>query len=120
MSACLFPDGERKAIEEVARVLRPEGRFFISVPDLKILAALFSQPGIADEELYDIMCMMFGSQRDPHDFHYVGVWDGYLADLLTDAGFREIYRVERFGLFHDDSETRFKGQLVSLSLVAVK
>ena len=112
--------GLRKAIAEVARVLRPQGRFFVSVPDLKILAALFSQPGMPDEALYDIMSMVFGSQRDAHDFHQVGLWDGYLADLLTEAGFREIYRVESFGLFHDDSETRYDGVRISLSLVAVK
>ena len=112
--------GLRKAIGEVARVLRPGGRFFIAVPDLKTLCSLFLQPELPDEERFRVMCMMFGGQRDPYDFHYVGIWDGYLADLLMEVGFREIYRVERFGMFHDDSETRYEGELISLNVVAVK
>lgn len=112
--------GLRKAIFEVARVLRPDGRFFVAVPDLKVLCTLFLEPDVPDEERFRVMCMMFGAQRDPYDFHYVGLWDGYLADLLTEAGFREIYRVEHFGLFHDDSETRYNDLLISLNLVAVK
>ena len=64
--------------------------------------------------------MMFGNQKDAYDFHYVGLWQGFLADLLRDAGFREVHRVERFGLFHDDSETRVNDVLISLNVVAVK
>jgi predicted SAM-dependent methyltransferase len=112
--------GLRKAIGEVARILRPDGRFFVSVPDLKLLCSFFSHPELRDEDLFRVMCMMFGGQKDPYDFHYVGIWDGYLADLLAEVGFREIYRVDRLGLFHDDSEVRFNDMLISLSMVAVK
>lgn len=110
----------QKALAEVARILRPGGRLFVSVPDLAILSWTFAQPEMSDENRYLIMSMMYGAQRDAHDFHYVGLWDGYLADLLSGAGFREVYRVERFGLFRDDSETRVNDVLISLNVVAIK
>jgi predicted SAM-dependent methyltransferase len=110
----------QRALAEVARILRPAGRFFISVPDLKILSSMLSRPGMPEEDCFRIMYMMFGSQRDAHDFHCVGLWQEYLASLLGDAGFSELYRVERFGLFHDDSETRLHDVLISLNAVAVK
>ena len=110
----------QKALREVARILRPGGRFFISVPDMTTLAWAFAQPEMTDDNRYLIMRMMFGNQADAHDFHYVGLWQGFLADLLREAGFRELSRVERFGLFHDDSETRVNDVLISLNVVAVK
>jgi predicted SAM-dependent methyltransferase len=110
----------QKALREVARILRPGGRFFVSVPDMVILSWVFAQPEMTDDNRHLIMCMMFGGQRDAWDFHYVGLWEGYLATLLAQAGFREFYRVERFGLFRDDSETRVNDVLISLNVVAVK
>jgi predicted SAM-dependent methyltransferase len=110
----------QKAIGEVARVLRPGGRFFVSVPDMMMLAHAFAQPEMTDDDRFMIMRMMFGGQRDAYDFHYVGLWDGLLATLLTQAGFREIYRVERFGFFKDDSYTSVNNVFISLNVVAVK
>ena len=92
----------------------------MSCYQMRMLLPCFENDELSDEERFRVMCMMFGSQRDPYDFHYVGIWDGYLADLLMEVGFREIYRVERFGMFHDDSETRYDGELISLNIVAVK
>jgi len=110
----------QKALAGIARILRPGGRFFVSVPDLKILSWFFAQPEMTDANLRLIMAMMYGAQRDPHDFHYVGIWDGYLGALLQHAGFGAAYRVERFGLFYDDSETRVNDVLISLNIVAVR
>jgi len=110
----------QKALGEVARILRPGGRFFVSVPDMVQLSWIFAQPEMTDDSRHLIMNMMFGAQVDRYDFHYVGMWDGYLAGRLGEAGFREVYRVERFGFFHDDSETRVNDVLISLNVVAVK
>src|SRR5262252_623854 len=38
----------QKALAGIARILRSGGRFFVSVPDLKILSWFFSQPQMTD------------------------------------------------------------------------
>ena len=110
----------QKALEGIARILRPGGRFFISVPDLKTLSYFFAHPQITDQQRKIIMCMMFGSQNDAYDFHYVGLWDTYLATLLMDAGFPDVYRVHTFDLFEDTSTQRLGDTLISLNMVAVR
>jgi predicted SAM-dependent methyltransferase len=108
------------ALGEVCRVLRPAGRFFISVPDLVTLARLFVQPGITTYQRTYLMFMIFGSQNDEHDFHHSGIWDDYLGSLLLNAGFAEAYRVQAFNLFDDTSALRLGGVPISLNMVAVK
>jgi hypothetical protein len=43
-----------------------------------------------------------------------------LGTLLHDAGFREIERVEKFGVFQDTSELRFSDTPISLNMIARK
>jgi hypothetical protein len=40
--------------------------------------------------------------------------------LLTQAGFREITRVESFGIFQDTSELQLHGVRISLNMIATK
>jgi predicted SAM-dependent methyltransferase len=104
----------------VARVLRPGGRFFVSVPDLETLCSMFADPNATSEVRFVLMRMMFGGQVDQYDFHHVGLWDEYLAAMLFQAGFSGVYRVPRFGIFDDTSELVFGGKLISLNMVAVR
>jgi predicted SAM-dependent methyltransferase len=109
-----------RALREVARILRPGGRFFVSVPNLKTLCTLFAHPEVTDQQRQTLMLMMYGAQDDEHDFHYVGLWDGYLAGHLATVGFADIYWVQTFGLFDDTSNWCLGETLISLNLIAVK
>ena len=111
----LFP-----ALSECYRILRAEGRLLMSVPDLRQLAALFSIESLSTNQLYEIMLMMFGGQKGPHDFHKSGIFEEMIVKYLRTAGFKNIKRVEEFGLFDDSSSRRFHGILISLNIIAIK
>lgn len=102
------------------RVLAPGGHLFISVPDLDVLAWLFSSPDFSKAEKFGVMQMMFGAQIDEYDFHRVGLNFDFLRDYLRDVGFLQIEHVESFGLFDDTSELRMWGHLVSINLIVTK
>ena len=104
----------------VHRVLTSGGRFLISVPDLDVLCHLFISPWATAEVKWHTMRMIFGGQIDPHDFHYMGFNEQFLRDLLTQAGFAEMHRIESFGLFQDTSELRPYGFPISVNVIAIK
>jgi predicted SAM-dependent methyltransferase len=108
------------ALRAVARILRPGGRFFVSVPDLDTLTRLFTHPQATMELRYALMRMMFGGQVDEYDFHFVGLWDEYLARLLFESGFTNVFRVPEFSFFQDTNTLKVGGVLISLNMVAVK
>lgn len=109
------------ALAEWYRVLAPEGRLMVSVPDLDTLCELYSRrDSFGPEERFAIMRMMFGGQMDGYDFHCVGLNQELLASYLSAAGFSEIKRVNGFGLFADCSTLTFAGQPISLNLEAHK
>jgi len=108
------------ALAEFHRILAPGGLLRISVPDLETLCRLFLHPDLDLDGRFHVMRMMFGGQTDPHDFHKVGLTFGFLEDYLNVAGFREVARVEDFGLFDDTSTLRLGGVPVSLNVQAVK
>jgi predicted SAM-dependent methyltransferase len=111
----------QSALDEWHRVLSPGGRLYVSVPDMDILSRLFVDRERLDiNDRYAVMRMMFGGHVDQSDYHQVGLNTEFLAHFLTTAGFVDLRRVESFGLFDDSSSFRFKGELISLNLVAVK
>jgi predicted SAM-dependent methyltransferase len=108
------------ALAQCHRILDAGGVLSISVPDLTKLASLFSTPGLSLNHRYEIMLMMFGGQLDNYDFHKTGVFEELLIRYLNFAGFKDIKKVDEFGLFDDTSSMRFAGTLISLNLVAIK
>ena len=108
------------ALIECHRILCSEGRLLLSVPDLRQLAALFSIKSHSTNQLYEIMLMMFGGQKGPHDFHKTGIFEELIVKYLRTAGFKNIKRVDEFGLFDDSSSRRFRGILISLNVIAIK
>lgn len=107
-------------LSAICRILRPAGKFFVSVPDLNTLCRLFLHQQLTKQDRFEIMRMMFGGQVDEHDYHFVGLTDEFLADFLSQAGFKEIYRVPEFKFFNDMSSLRFGGVPISVNLVALK
>lgn len=81
-------------IRSIRRILRPGGKFLVSVPDLDILCRLFVHEQMTPDDRFFAMRMMFGGQVDEHDFHFVGLNGEFLAHYLHQAGFREIHRIQ--------------------------
>jgi len=124
-SHCLEHVAQENVVATLAgwlRVLKPNGgRAFVSVPDLRVLSALFLRPELTLAERYHVMRMMFGGQTTPHDFHYVGFDEPLLRAALERAGFARAERVVSFGQgFADTSELEAYGERISLNIVAYK
>ena len=107
------------ALREFHRVLQSGGHLRISVPDLKTLCTLFLDPVMTTLQRFQIMQMMYGGQTTPADAHHVGLDEEFLTQYLQDAGFADIARVERFGIFDDASNMQYKLP-VSLNMQARK
>ena len=107
-------------LEGIYRVLKPDGKVYISVPDLDVLAHTLIHPILSPDIKFHVMRMMFGGQIDEYDFHYFGWTELFLTSYLTQAGFEKIERVGSFGLFNDTSDYKPYGFPISLNMIAVK
>lgn len=108
-------------LKEWYRVLKPEGKLSISVPDMDVLCQLFrKRKELNLQGRFQIMRMMFGGHTDPYDYHCVGFDFEILSAFLTEAKFRNPKQVDELGVCKDTSLLRVGGVLISLNVVAVK
>ncbi|CAN1213014.1 Methyltransferase domain-containing protein [Tumidithrix helvetica PCC 7403] len=107
-------------LAEWYRVLKPEGKLMISVPDLFTLCSLYLTPHLTVDDRFILMTAIFGGQLNPYDVHKVGFDEEILAIYLRDVGFESYQRVEEFELFSDSSSLRVMGHLISLNMIAYK
>ncbi len=113
--------GIAAALKEWHRVLAPGGTLRISVPDLDTLAGLLLRRDQLDiNQRFQVMRMIFGGHVDAHDYHLVGLNQDFLAGFLFAAGFEQLQRVTRHGLFRDTSDMSVNGQAISLNITARK
>jgi predicted SAM-dependent methyltransferase len=108
------------ALKGIRRALKPGGQFQVAVPDFDVLCHLQLSPRAPLQVKWQIMQMMFGGQVDAHDFHFVGLNEQFMRHFLGETGFREVRRVQSFGVFQDTSELRLLGFPISLNMIAVK
>jgi len=116
-----YVEGLPRVLAEWFRVLAPGGVLRLSVPDIDILAHLLLQRHVLDvNQRFQVMRMIFGGQTHAHDHHRVGLNQDFMAAYLSRAGFVNLQRVSRHGLFPDTSETVVLGTPISLNLNAFK
>ena len=76
----------------------------MAVPDLEAIATIFTNPSTTPEVKRKMVSILYGGQRDENDYHKTGFFFESLVQLLEEAGFCGMRRVDRFGLFpHDNS-----------------
>ena len=108
-----------RVLAEWFRVLAPGGVLRLSVPDIDILAHLLLQRHVLDvNQRFQVMRMIFGGHTHEHDHHRVGLNQDFMAAFLDRAGFVNLQRVGRHGLFADTSETVVLGTPISLNINA--
>ena len=110
----------KKTLEGIYRVLKNDGKFYISVPDLDVLCRIFIDSKAPPKVKFHVMRMMFGGQSDEFDYHYFGWNYQFLNSYLIEAGFQKNERVKSFNLFNDTSDYAPYGSPISLNVIAYK
>lgn len=116
-----YVDEINTALSEWYRVLETGGKLYVSVPDLDVLTRLFQdRANLTIDERFLVMRMIFGGHTDDYDYHMVGLNEEFLGEFLKAVGFKNLQRVDVFGIFQDTSTLTMKDELISLNLIAEK
>ena len=111
----------QKALKEWHRVLKPDGKLYISVPDMDVLCRLFTmREKFTVQKRFHLIRIMFGGHTDQYDYHYVGLCSDVLNSILAEAGFQKVLKVKNFGIFKDASKICIENIPISLNIIAFK
>tara|TARA_B100000902_G_C27064643_1_gene790860 strand:- start:186 stop:710 length:525 start_codon:yes stop_codon:yes gene_type:complete len=115
----------KATLKGIHRILKDNGKFYISVPDMEVLCRIFLAKDAPNKVKFHAMRMMFGGQIDKYDYHYFGWNYEFLNIYLIEAGFKNLERVKSFGLFDDTSDfapyDNGSGKVpISLNVIAYK
>lgn len=84
--------------------------------NLNMLCQLYVHPDVTEQHRWHIMRIMFGGQKNEHDFHKVGLSWVVLQDFLRQAGFFTSQRVDVFDMFDDTNKLEVLGNRISLNV----
>lgn len=104
----------------IYRILIPDGKFYVSVPNMDILCQLYLDRNLDFNQRWHVMRMIFGGQVDSFDFHFIGWNEESLCLYLSSIGFSKIYVTDSFNLFEDTSNFSPYGKKISLNIIAIK
>ncbi len=114
-----FTGSIQQAVKEWHRVLKMDGKLYISVPDMRVLCELYNR-GENAQSRFMISRMIFGGHCDKNDYHYTGLDIDILGAFLNYAGFKGMRKVDTFGIFEDTSNLKVGDILISLNVIVHK
>ena len=110
----------KDTLQGIHRVLKKDGIFYCSVPNMEVLAKLFLSERLNLQQKWHVMRMIFGGQTDKNDFHYFGWTLDFAKSFFGSAGFLTLESVKSFNIFDDTSDYKPYGVQISLNLIAKK
>lgn len=80
----------KPALKRWHELLKTGGTLRIAVPDFEALCNYY----LKTKDTVAIQNCMFGSQKHPYDFHYIGLDEGTLKRDLEEIGFTNVHRYD--------------------------
>lgn len=87
-----------KVMKEINRILKIDGIFKISVPDIKKTAELLMNSKTFEEEKWAIR-LIYGTQKNKWSHHFCGYTKKILSDLLNKYDFDKITELESLNFY---------------------